>query len=58
MDVRFSTQSFDFCWTFCQSAGQYVKGRDTIYLSRDLFHWQSFLFVDRYTIDSVFLFLA
>ena len=57
MDVRFKTQSFDFCWTFAQSADQYVMGRDTIYLSSDLFHWQSFLFVDRlYGRQCIFVF--
>ena len=64
MDVRF-TRSFDSCWTFCQSAGQYVKGsqssapRDTIYLSSNLFQWQDFLFVDRlYGRQCMFLFLT
>ena len=47
MDVRFSARYFDSCWTFCQSADQYVTCHDIIYLSSGLFQWQSFVFVGR-----------
>ena len=57
MDVRFKLNLSISVGLLAQSANQYVMGRDTIYLSSDLFHWQSFLFVDRlYGRQCIFVF--